>query len=200
MPNNPSTSSLSTVRQELQRCFILHQRPFKETSLILDIFCENHGRLSILSRCAKRKNSSFKGVLQPFSPLFLSWTGRSDLKILVEGQAQAAPHWLQGLSLFSALYVNELLIKVLNYNDPYVRLYQQYEIVLNALANSNNENEKIRDSLRAFESQLLAELGYALDLTGVIDVKLELRMALQRILGNKMIHSRVLVKKLLLGV
>ncbi len=200
MPNTPSTASLSTVRQELQRCFILHQRPFKETSLILDIFSENHGRLSILARGAKRKNSSFKGVLQPFSALFLSWTGRSDLKILVDGQAQAAPYWLQGLSLFSALYVNELLIKVLNYNDPYVRLYQQYEIVLNALAHSNNENEKIRDSLRVFESELLAELGYALDLTGVIDVKLELRMALQRILGNKMIHSRVLVKKLLLGV
>lgn len=200
VPNNTSTASLTSVRQELQRCFILHQRPFKETSLILDVFSEHHGRLSILARGAKRPRSAFRGVLQPFSPLFLSWTGRSDLKILVDGQAQGVSYWLQGISLFTALYVNELLIKALDHHDPYVKLYQEYETVLTALANSNNDNAKIQLGLRAFESQLLAELGYALDLTGVINSKWELRIALQHVLGDKMLHSRVLVKKLLLGI
>lgn len=200
MPNDTDGSSVSSVRQELQRCFILHQRPFKETSLILDVFSERHGRLSILARGVKRKRSAFSGVLQPFLPLFLSWSGRTDLKILVNGQAQGIFYWLQGISLFAALYVNELLIKALQDHDPYVRLYQQYETVLHALANSDNNHAKIQVSLRQFEAQLLIELGYALDLTGVVDSKLALRSALQRVLGGKMIYSRVLVKKLLLGI
>lgn len=188
------------MRQELEPCFILHQRPFKETSIILDVFSEEHGRLSILAKGAKRMQSPLKKVLHPFVPLLLSWTGRSDLKTLVEGQANSLAPWLQGISLFTALYVNELLVKALNPMDPYKLLYQQYQEVIQALGESENNTQKIQASLRLFESQLLKELGYGLELEDGCNSKLVLRSAIQTVLGDKIIHSRILVKKLLLGI
>jgi len=190
------TAQFST-RQDLQPCFILHQKPFKESSVILDVFSQNQGRLSILARGAKRPKSTLKNRLHPFALLLLSWTGKHDLKILIDAQIEGGPYSLYGMTLFCALYINELLIKSLSNEDPYVSLFHYYNIALKSLVNANNDINQIKKILRIFEAQLLTELGYAIDLNQIADPKRELRMALQRILGDKTIHSRNLVRKLL---
>jgi DNA repair protein RecO (recombination protein O) len=190
---------MPNLRQELQPCFILHQRPFRETSLILDVFSENQGRFSIIAKGAKQSRSSFKSLLRPFVPLLLSWQGKSDLKILVDAQANGLPLWVEGMRLLTALYVNELLVRALHSHDAHKVLYQHYERVLNAIADLNSDPAKLQMGLRLFEFQLLAELGYAIDLSIDDDPKSVLRRAIQRVLGDKIIHSRTLVRQLLVG-
>lgn len=190
---------MSDLRQELQSCFVLHQRPFKETSIILDVFSQTHGRLCILAKGAKHARSPFRSILRPFSSLLLSWQGRTDLKLLTGGQINGQWFYFEGMRLFIALYVNELLLKALPLADPYKRLYQQYEQVLHSIANLSFDARKIQMSLRLFEFQLLSELGYAPNLAHSENPKLALRGAIQRVLGDKIIHSRRLVKHLLLS-
>ena len=190
---------MSNLRQELQACHILHSRPFKETSIILDVFSEKQGRLSILAKGAKQARSPFKSILRPFAPLLLSWRGRTDLKLLTDAQINGQLFYFEGMRLFIALYINELLIRALQPLDPYKTLYQHYQAVLNSIADLNYDASKIKMSLRLFEFQLLSELGYAPDLTNSGDPKLALRLAIQRVLGDKVIHSRKLVKNLLLN-
>lgn len=189
---------MSSLRHQLEPCFILHQRAFKETSIILDIFSEKHGRLSLLAKGARQTRSSLKNILRPFSPLLLSWEGRGDLKILTDGQANGLPFWLEGLRLFTALYVNELLVRALHCQDAYQALYGHYEVVLKAIADMSQDSNQVQMSLRAFEFQLLSELGYGIDLSQSVNPKLALRAAIQQVLGDKILHSRRLVRQLLL--
>ncbi len=106
--------------------------------------------------------SRFKGCLVPFSPLVISGIAKTELVQITAAEATNAAYFIQGQNLFNCIYLNELLIKLLHRYDPYPNLFDYYQKALERLQNQNEEPQKI---LRFFEKQLLAELGYGLNLT-----------------------------------
>ncbi|UJF19029.1 DNA repair protein RecO [Vibrio sp. SS-MA-C1-2] len=143
----------------LQRCFVLHRRPYSETSLILDIFSEEHGRVSILAKGARAKRSNLKGALQPFTPLLMKWSGKGSMRTLRHAEPISLAIPLSGLNLYSALYVNEVISRVIRGETGYPDLFLNYLDVLKELAQSTNPEP----ALRRFELALLQHLGYGID-------------------------------------
>src|SRR5580693_2734969 len=105
------------MRILLQQAFILHHRPFRETSLLLDVFTEEHGKISLIAKGVRKHRSTLKALLQPFVPLLVSWQGKNELMNLVSVEAKGPPFQLRGDCLLSGLYVNELLVRVLQKQD-----------------------------------------------------------------------------------
>ena len=149
------------MRVTLQPAFLIHRRPFRDTSQILEFLTPEHGRISLVAKGVRRKarGGSLGAVLQPFTPLLVSFSGRSDMKTLtaVERAGSATP--LQGERLYSALYVNELLVKLLHRHDPHTVLFAHYSKTLESLST----HCAVDVALRTFEFSLLDALGYQLD-------------------------------------
>lgn len=101
------------MSEGLQRCFVLHRRPYSESSLILDVFSEEYGRVTLMSKGARSKRSNLKGALQPFTPLLLKWSGNGSMKTLRQAEPISLGLPLAGINLYSAMYVNELVGRVL---------------------------------------------------------------------------------------
>ena len=146
------------MRYTLQPSYVLHQRPYRETSLLLEIFSLEHGRLGLVARGARRGKSGWRALLQAFRPLLLSWSGRGELCSLVGAEPGDPMPQLQGHALLSAFYVNELLMRLLHRHEPHPELYQAYQCALVSLA-GHGEAEQI---LRIFEKRLLEAIGYGL--------------------------------------
>jgi DNA repair protein RecO (recombination protein O) len=148
------------MRVMLQPAFVLHTRLYGDTSLLVDFFSSNHGRIPAVARSARGLQSRFKGHLQPFSPLFISWSGKSELMQLTAVELNGTGYNFAGKTLFSAIYLNELLVRLLQRYDPFPNLFRFYEQALAKL----QENESPQQALRFFEKRLLSELGYGLQL------------------------------------
>ncbi len=146
------------MRVLLQPAFILHHRPFRETSVLLDVFTEEHGLVSLIAKGVRTQRSKLKALLQPFVPLLLSWQGKNELMNLVSVEAKNRPFQLVGDCLLSGFYVNELLVRVLQKQDPHPQLFAHYQSTLEALT-VLPLNQSI---LRIFEKKLLEEIGYGL--------------------------------------
>jgi DNA repair protein RecO (recombination protein O) len=149
------------MRVELQPAYILHTRPFSDTSLILDCLTADHGRLSLVAKGARTSKSRQRQLCQPFGALLLSWQGKSSLKTLTSIESRGLPLHLQGDYLFSGLYLNELLTRVVPEHDSCPEIYQSYEVAIHQLA----QKDALEPVLRAFELRMLEDLGYHLDLT-----------------------------------
>lgn len=147
------------MQNKLEKSFILHQRAFSESSLILDIFSENMGRFSLLAKGARRPKSFWRGLLVPFRPLLFSWTGRSDLKTLTQAEVDGKSTLLVGTKLWCGLYLNELLMRLLSLGDPHPEIYKAYQIALTQLEMTHSEESV----LRCFERDLLEGLGYGFE-------------------------------------
>jgi DNA repair protein RecO (recombination protein O) len=138
--------------------FVLHTYPFRETSLIVEAFTAQHGRVAWVARGARRAGSALRGVLLPFQPMTAGWGGRGELRTLhkVEWLGGLAP--LRGTPLVCGLYLNELLLRLLRREDPHERLFDMYRQSLADLAGAAS----VPLTLRRFERELLREIGYAL--------------------------------------
>jgi len=147
---------------ELQTAFVLHSRPYRDSSLIIDFFTLNHGRISAVARGVRAARSHSKALLQPFSPIVVSCVGKGELLTLRKVEEQSIPYRLFGEVLISGLYLNELLQRLLPRFDPYPHLFQAYQTTLTALAKEKTVKEM---DLRRFEKTLLKELGYAVSLS-----------------------------------
>lgn len=143
-----------------QRAFVLHSRPFSETSLLLDLFSESEGRVRVLAKGARSRRSQLKGALQPFTPLLVRWSGRGEVKTLRNAEAVSLALPLSGITLYCGLYVNELLSRVLQQEFPFSDLFFDYLNCLQSLASSHGTPEP---ALRRFELALLGHLGYGVD-------------------------------------
>ena len=136
------------------RAFVLHTRPFRESSRIASFFTRDAGVLSAVVRGARGRGK--KGAaIQPFSLLQIGWTGRSDLKTLT-GSEPVESRFLQGNALYVGLYLNELLVRLMHEHEPHRAVFDRYHYVVSRLA-AGAEAEAL---LRVFEFGLLEDLGY----------------------------------------
>lgn len=154
----PARRAGGDTRVDHQPGFVLHSYAWRETSLIVDLLTRDFGRVALVARGAKRPTSQFRGILMPFSPLALSWSGRSDLKTLVRAEWQGGLAPLRGDGLLAAFYLNELLVRLLPRADAYTGLFASYVQSLAALAGQEDGRERV---LRCFELDLLRDLGVA---------------------------------------
>ena len=142
-----------------QPAYVLHSYPFRETSLIAEVFSRDFGRVALLARGARRPRSVLRGQLLAFQPLELSWSGKGDVQTLMKAEWQGGQPLLTGRALFCGYYLNELLMHLLPREDAHERLFAVYAETLQRFAAGVHEAD-----LRCFERALLQELGYGLTL------------------------------------
>jgi DNA repair protein RecO (recombination protein O) len=150
------------MRVEAQPAFILHARPYRETSLLIDAFTREHGRVGLVARGVRSERSRMpRGVLQPLQPLLLDWVARGELGTLTAAEMASAPFALSGDALLAAMYVNELVLRLSGRNDAHSAAFDAYAQCLPRLADESD----MAWTLRRFERDFLADIGYALALT-----------------------------------
>lgn len=147
----------------LQPAFVLHRRPYRETSLLVELLTRQDGRVGVVARGARRRRGA--APLEPFVEFQVRWHGRGDLGQLLAAESVAPPRQLQGAALYSGFYLNELLLRLLRRHDPHPELYADYATALAALqATSAPGATGVEPVLRLFECRLLEACGYGLQL------------------------------------
>lgn len=142
-----------------QPAFVLHAYPYSETSLIVEAFSRDFGRVALLARGARRPRSALRGLLLAFQPLELAWAGKGEVQTLMKAEWRGGQPLLGGKALFCGYYLNELLMHLLPREDAHERLFATYADTLRRFADGVRESD-----LRRFERALLQELGYGLTL------------------------------------
>jgi DNA repair protein RecO (recombination protein O) len=151
---------MSSLRASSEPAYLIHTRVYRETSLIIEAFSLEHGKVSLIAKGVRKKNSPTAGLLQPFKELSLSWQGRSELQILTGVEMIGDRDSMQGKAIFCGFYLNELMAFLLTKYDPHPALYHHYKKTLADLTLADSY-EAI---LRYFEIKLLEEIGYGLNL------------------------------------
>src|SRR5688500_5203013 len=163
----------------MDRGYVLHSYPYRETSLILQAWTEKHGRLGLVAKGARRPKSAARAILVPFQPLEMDWFGKGELKTLKTAEPSVPATPLAGQALMSAFYMNELLLKLTTRDDPHEGLFEAYDQAISGLREfsrrrpgdgpqregTRGPSPALEPILRRFELRLLQELGYALELT-----------------------------------
>lgn len=151
-----------------QQAYILHSYPYSETSLILDVFSRQYGRLPLLARGARRPRSALRGVLLAFQPLELGWFGKGEVRTLAKAEWVGGLPLLSGSSLMLGYYLNELILKLLPRDDAHPALFDSYVTAIRALSlpesasHARSGSSAFSALLRRFEKNMLKELGYGL--------------------------------------
>ncbi|NKI17093.1 DNA repair protein RecO [Spongiibacter sp. KMU-166] len=153
------------MRVDAEPAYVLHLRPYRDTSAIVDVLTQHHGCVSVVARGLRgggKNRQSWRAALQVGNLLYLSWQGRGELKTLTDAQAHSRFE-LRGSALYCTFYVNEIIERLLHRHDPQPGIFQLYGRCLLAL--STDANYEL--ALRRFEGGLLRELGYGIDYVDV---------------------------------
>jgi DNA repair protein RecO (recombination protein O) len=142
-----------------QPAYLLHSRPYRDTSLLVDFITQDFGRISAVAKGVRNPKSKNRAVLQPFIPLLVNLTGKNELKTLGQFEAQSNSVALKHKTLFAALYLNELLVRLIHKQEADAEIYSLYEVTLSDLS----KQTEIEPILRKFELNLLDLLGYGID-------------------------------------
>lgn len=153
-------ASINVNRLDNQAVYVLHTFPYKETSLVVELFTHGFGRVATTAKGARRPRSAMRGMLQAFQPLLATWSGKLELKTLHGLEWGGGLLLLKGEALMCGFYLNELLLRLLPREDPHEALFEYYGATLRTLASSQD----LATTLRRFELKLLQELGYAIPL------------------------------------
>lgn len=145
---------------EFTQAFVLHQRPYRETSLLLDVFTADYGRLSLVARGMRHNARRQNRPVQLFQPFWVNWFGKGDLLTVNKIEITSAPFWLQGQAILCGLYINELVVRLLVRHHPEPLVFDAYLQILTDLQQAGQPEQ----ALRIFEKRLLEALGYGLDL------------------------------------
>jgi DNA repair protein RecO (recombination protein O) len=151
----------SVTRIDAEPAFVLHERPYRETSALLEVLTRDHGRVGVVARGLRASKPRFqRGALRPFQCVALGLRLSGDMAQLLSVETLGHPLYLQGDALRSGLYVNELLARMIERHDPHPEVFQRYAQLLTELGDT-----ALAWNLRRFERDLLAELGFGLHLT-----------------------------------
>jgi DNA repair protein RecO (recombination protein O) len=145
----------------LQAAYVLHYTDFRDTSFIVELFTLQHGRVPLVARGARSARSKTRALYQPFRPLLVTWTGRSELRTLTGIEDSGTAFELDNRALACAYYVNELLLRLLGKDQAQPELFAHYVMALSTLA----DEAGIEQTLRTFELQLLEAIGVLPDLS-----------------------------------
>jgi DNA repair protein RecO (recombination protein O) len=146
----------------LEPGFLLHHYPWRDSSRILELLTQSHGRVALFARAVRRSGSGLPAALQPFGELLVSWSGRGEAVRLTAVERSAATHAaLTGDRVLSGFYANELLLRLLPRNDSHPGIFAAYGTLLAGLADTAAAPAR---ALRLFEKRLLESLGYGLSL------------------------------------
>ncbi|ROH85954.1 DNA repair protein RecO [Stagnimonas aquatica] len=165
---------MQSRRVELQPAYLLHTRGYGDTSLLIEAFTPEYGRVGLIAKGARGPRSKTRAYLQPLQPLLLSWSARGELGTVTGIEAQGQPVPLAGEAMFCAWYANELLMRLCAREDPHPILFAAYVSLLPRL------REDREPALRAFECRLLDELGYGLRLPADLEPGLRYRYDWER--------------------
>lgn len=146
------------MKVELTSCFILHSRPYLESSLIIDVFSREYGRFNLLAKGAKREKSPFSGLLQPYQRLLMTWRGKSELMTLTNVEAETETYELVNEKLIAGFYANEILLRLLHQHEAHPELFDLYDKAIRSLSDPKDINA----ILRIYEKGLLQSVGYGL--------------------------------------
>ena len=149
----------ATQRIQLQPAYVLHHRPYRDTSRIVDLFTRDHGRVTVFARGVRGK-SGLAAALQAFQPILVSWSGKGEAGQLNAAELVGEPTNLPSARLLSGFYLNELLLKLLHLHDPQVEIFNLYNVAVQTLKTGGDELV----ALRLFEKGLLQSLGFGLSL------------------------------------
>ena len=154
------------MRVAQQPAYVLHASAWRETSLLLDVFSRDFGRVGLVARGVRGARARLpRSLLEPMQALRMDWTGRGELQTLAAVEPAFAPHAFRGDALLSAMYVNELLVRLTARSDPHPRLFDRYRELLDALSDTTS----LAWTLRCFERDLLGAIGYGLQLDVAAD-------------------------------
>tara|TARA_Y100000739_G_scaffold228122_1_gene239127 strand:- start:274 stop:960 length:687 start_codon:yes stop_codon:yes gene_type:complete len=159
------------TRVENSSAFLIHRRMYQGSSLLLDFFTKDFGRIRLIARGARKGKTS----LQMFQCLSISFKGRGDLKSLSQWEIDDRPRRLIGNDLILAMYANELILRLLPEGDEYFETFKSYWTFLSSLDSLGADEKEF--ALRKFENQILEDLGYGVDFGFDIDgdaIQLEL--------------------------
>ena len=146
-------------RVEAEPAYVLHARPWRETSLLLEVLTLEHGRLALAAKGARRPGSQLRPVLLTFQPLVLGWSGAGEVRTLTRAEWAGGVPLPRGRALWCGYYLNELVLRLLAREDPHREVFLAYDTAVRALA----RGEALSPVLRRFELAFLAALGYGLD-------------------------------------
>jgi|TARA_B110000902_G_scaffold262426_1_gene339281 DNA repair protein RecO (recombination protein O) len=151
--------------QTTATAFVLHSRPYQDSSLLVDLLTVELGLIRVVAKGARNKSKKNSLRCDPYTKLHVNLSGRSNLKTLCGSEVLLASYSLQGERLFASMYVNELILRVLHEGDPLPEIVPLYETVIAKLAGTEN----LELILRPFELQLLDILGYGIDFGADVD-------------------------------
>lgn len=138
--------------------YVLKQRPFRDNSVLVDLFTENYGRICCVARPAKKRGKILKGSLEQFRYLKIQWIGNGNVQTLTETDERGR-HSIPPSELMLCLYINELILLFTRRHNAQAELFSAYKYTLHKMADAQVN----RQVLMRFEMYLLANLGYALD-------------------------------------
>ncbi len=155
-------------RFSLEPAYILHRKEYRDTSLLLDVWSRNQGRVALVARGARGPKTRFQ-ALQPFQRLLLSWSGRGELGNLTDAEPEGVFLQLNAQLAISGFYLNELLTLLLHKHDPLPELFTHYERAINTLSKLSTAQCSVsmlqleeQKALRLFEKNMLEVLGYGI--------------------------------------
>ena len=150
-------------RVSLVPAYVLHHRNYRDHSLLIELLSAEHGRVGLVARGARNQRGDRRALLQPFRPLFVTWSKRGELGTLTDVEAAGPGHALRGGRLFCGFYMNELLVRLLYRDDPHPSAFDAYALALGDLSAGADESK----TLRLFEKRILDALGYGVELDRV---------------------------------
>ena len=144
--------------------YVLHQRNYRESSLLVDLLTRDAGIVRVVAQGAHRNKSPWRGLLQAFVPLVVSWSAKSELGTLKQADCVRYCRPLSRQYLLSGLYINELIMRLVYPYAPVGSLFDAYQTLHTGLLQAANQfDEKWQRHLRVFEKQVLTTLGVGLD-------------------------------------
>ncbi len=151
------------TKVDLTPAFLIHRRAFKDTSLLLDFFTRDYGKIRLVGRGARGSKTN----IQTFQRLNISFSGKGELKTLTNWEVDDAPRSIKSDALIFSMYVNELISRLLHEQDPHPELFEIYWQFVHSIAEL--DKNKHQWLLRLFENELLNELGYGVEFTNDVD-------------------------------